>query len=74
MQQLHGLGLVFRDVKPENFLIGGRVGAAASTVYMVDYGLAAPYLDTGGQHVDCCNEGQILGTARSVEQSMIFSG
>ena len=46
------------------------MGAAASLVYMVDYGLAAPYLNTGGSHVDCCNEGQILGTARSVEQSI----
>ena len=35
---LHSKGYVFRDTKPENFLMG--IGRKSSILYMIDFGTA----------------------------------
>mmetsp|Transcript_11493 Transcript_11493/g.33138 ORF Transcript_11493/g.33138 Transcript_11493/m.33138 type:complete len:336 (-) Transcript_11493:671-1678(-) len=43
LEAVHAAGLMHRDLKPDNFLIG--LGPKANTVYLIDYGLATPWLD-----------------------------
>ena len=43
LRYVHNKRLVYRDIKPENFVIG-RVGTKSqSTVFIIDFGLAKPY-------------------------------
>mmetsp|Transcript_36420 Transcript_36420/g.58353 ORF Transcript_36420/g.58353 Transcript_36420/m.58353 type:complete len:475 (+) Transcript_36420:1-1425(+) len=41
VEALHAIGVIHRDIKPENFVIGR--GNEASTIYMIDFGLASEY-------------------------------
>ena len=54
IERVHRAGLVYRDVKPENFLIGRD--ADSNVIHLVDFGLAVPYLDpTTGCHLPLRN-------------------
>ena len=64
VEQLHSEGFVYRDIKPENFLVGASKGPQTNMIYMVDYGLAQSILDKTGKHVAFSNEKQMIGTAR----------
>ena len=64
LKQLHSLGFIYRDVKPENFLIGSIQGPLSSMVYMVDFGLTTPFMDKTKSHFNYCNAKKIVGTAR----------
>ncbi|KAJ3350356.1 hypothetical protein HDU83_009740 [Entophlyctis luteolus] len=53
LQKVHELGIVFRDVKPDQFCIG-RYGQDISdrpTVYLIDFGLATSFRDNQGKHI-----------------------
>ena len=43
LEILHDAGFVYRDIKPENFVMG--TGRRSDTVYMVDFGLARRFRD-----------------------------
>ena len=49
MQQMHSLGYIHRDVKPENFCIGRA--AQQNKVFVIDFGLACSYRQRDGQHL-----------------------
>ncbi|KAJ3014808.1 UNVERIFIED_CONTAM: hypothetical protein HDU68_000123 [Siphonaria sp. JEL0065] len=53
IQTLHQLGIIFRDVKPDQFCIG-RYNQDISdrpTCFLIDFGLATAYRDSQGKHV-----------------------
>ncbi|KAF7723604.1 casein kinase I [Apophysomyces ossiformis] len=65
IEAVHKRDLVYRDVKPDNFLIGRAATVAADTIFLIDYGMAKPYRDPQtNQHIPCRDCQSISGTAR----------
>ena len=51
IESVHSRGLVYRDVKPENFLLGRKSSRESNIIHLVDFGLATYYIDTKtGKH------------------------
>ncbi|KAJ3070911.1 hypothetical protein HDU98_006071 [Podochytrium sp. JEL0797] len=53
VQALHELGIVFRDIKPDQFCIGRYSDDLSDrpTVFLIDFGLATAFRDATGKHV-----------------------
>lgn len=49
MEFIHSKGIVYRDVKPNNFVMG--TNGREHIVYVVDYGLAKMFIDENNRHV-----------------------
>jgi serine/threonine protein kinase len=65
LEHVHKCGVLYRDIKPHNFLIG--VGEEVGRIYLVDFGLSKRYLDAKtGDHYKCkIEKGRgIAGTVR----------
>jgi casein kinase I family protein HRR25 len=63
IEQVHNFGIVHRDVKPDNFLLGR--GDEAHVLHLIDFGLAKRYINKS-QHVDGQTGRKLCGTARYV--------
>jgi serine/threonine protein kinase len=70
MQHIHSKGFVYRDVKPENFVIG-RQPEKRHVVHVVDFGLAKRYVDSETQqHIPYRERRHVTGTARFISVNM----
>lgn len=64
IQFVHSCGIVHRDIKPHNFLVGAG-DAGEGKVYIMDFGLAKRYLDPEtGAHIPCVKKRGVTGTVR----------
>lgn len=56
--------IIYRDVKPENFLLGAPESANCNQVHIVDFGLSKEYVDASGKHLSYREGKSLTGTAR----------
>ncbi|KAM6500374.1 kinase-like protein [Amanita muscaria] len=65
VQTIHEKNLIYRDIKPDNFLIGRPGTKAANVIHVVDFGMAKQYRDPrSGQHIPYRERKSLSGTAR----------
>ena len=65
LEKIHSKGLIFRDMKPENVLIGRKSQGKENILHIIDYGLAKPYIDTETRkHISSTENRPITGTIR----------
>lgn len=64
LQGLHELGIVHRDIKPDNFALGYGSGARAQKLHLFDFGLSAEYLDASREHLPTHGGLSLIGTMR----------
>ena len=59
----HDERIIHRDIKPDNFLIGGTE-ATKDKVYIIDFGLAKCFKNSEGEHIPYKDGKNLTGTAR----------
>ncbi|CAO3685419.1 unnamed protein product [Rhizopus microsporus] len=65
VESVHERNLIYRDIKPDNFLIGRPGTKYANTVFLIDYGMAKLYRDPKTkQHIPYRERKSLSGTAR----------
>lgn len=67
IEYVHSMGIIHRDIKPHNFLIGRRKTKTENTVFIIDFGLAKRYKEQRtGFHIPFRQGKSLTGTARYV--------
>ncbi|KAJ9087244.1 Palmitoylated plasma membrane-bound casein kinase [Entomophthora muscae] len=65
VQSVHEKSLIYRDIKPDNFLMGKPHSKHANVVHMVDFGMVKQYRDPKTkQHIPYRERKSLSGTAR----------
>ena len=63
IEKVHEERIIHRDIKPDNFLIGGTE-LTKDQVYIIDFGLAKCYQNSEGEHIPYKDGKNLTGTAR----------
>ena len=62
IEWVHANNIVYRDIKPENFLFGQK---DSNVLYLIDFGLCRKYISSKtGKHISPKNLGKFTGTSR----------
>ncbi|KAF9266490.1 kinase-like protein [Marasmius fiardii PR-910] len=65
VQAIHDKSLIYRDIKPDNFLIGVPGSKNANTIHIIDFGMAKHYRDPKTKiHIPYRERKSLSGTAR----------
>jgi serine/threonine protein kinase len=63
IEKVHDERIIHRDIKPDNFLIGGN-DSTKDSIFIIDFGLAKCYKNSDGQHIPYRDGKNLTGTAR----------
>ena len=63
IEKVHEEKIIHRDIKPDNFLIGGNE-SNKDQVFIIDFGLAKYYKLAEGEHIPYRDGKSLTGTAR----------
>jgi serine/threonine protein kinase len=63
IEKVHAERIIHRDIKPDNFLIGGTE-QTKDNIYIIDFGLAKCYKNGEGEHIPFKDGKNLTGTAR----------
>ncbi|KAG8889675.1 hypothetical protein FRB98_003238 [Tulasnella sp. 332] len=65
VQTIHEKNLIYRDIKPDNFLIGPSGSKSSGTIFIIDFGMAKLWRDPKTkQHIPYRERKSLSGTAR----------